>query len=438
MYITKKHLPRRTFLRGIGAAVALPLLDAMVPAATALAQTAARPKPRMGFFYLPHGFINDRWVPPTDGPGFTLSPIMEPLAPFRSQLTVVSGLGNKPAESSAVHAITPGTWLSCVAPRKSHTAYGGVTVDQVAAARIGQDTPFPSIEVATEPRGGSAACDGTYGCSFGNTISFRTPTVPLPMESNPQQVFRRLFGQGSTPEERDSIKRNFRSVLDMVMEDAADLERTLGAADRVVLDTYLDSVREIERRAEATAQSDLNDVELPEFPSGVPDFDARLRLMFDIIAIAYQADLTRIASFMMAAEVSNQAYTHIGITEAFHPLSHHNNDRQKMDQLVRLEHYHVQVFAEFLAKLAAIPDGDGSVLDNSILVFGSNMSDGARHNHFPLTPIVVGGGCGAIKGNQHIRCPDRTPLANLWLTLLERAGVEVESFGDSTEEISAV
>lgn len=437
MFITKKRLPRRTFLRGAGAAIALPFLDAMVPAGTALAATDAGPKPRMGFFYLPHGFIMDRWIPATEGTGFELSPILEPLGPYRSQLTIVSGLENRHAVGPT-HSITPGTWLSCVTPRKSQAPYGGVTVDQMAAEQIGSDTLFPSIEVATENRGGSAACDGTYGCSFGSTLSFRTPTVPLPMESNPHTMFRRLFGQGNSPEEREAIARDYQSRLDMVLEETSRLRRTLGAADRAMLDNYLESVREIERRVQASNEQDLTQFDLPEVPAGMPDFDGRLRLMFDMIAVAYQANLTRIASFMMAAEVSNQAYTHLGIPDAFHPLSHHNNDPKKMDKLATMQRYHTEVFAEFVEKLAGMPDGDGSVLDNSILLFGGNMSDSARHDHYPLAPAIVGGGCGKLRGNQHIRCPERMPLSNVLLTLLDRAGVAVESVGDSTGDISEI
>jgi hypothetical protein len=438
MFITRKHLSRRTLLRAAGASVALPLLEAMIPAATALANTAAAPKPKLGFFYLPHGFIMDRFTPAATGREFALTPILETLAPFRSHLTIVSGLDNKPASSSAVHAITPGTWLSAVPPRKSHAPHGGISIDQIAARRIGQDTTLPSLEVATEPKGGSAACDGTYGCNFGNTISFRTENNPLPMEYNPRKLFRKLFGQGDSPAERAAIASDYRSVLDMVMQETASLKARLGARDQAVLDSYLESVREIERRVHKAEEGDVSQLSLPTLPAGMPDFDARVKLMFDMIALAYQANLTRVVTYMMAAEVSNQAYTHLDIPDAFHPLSHHNNDPRQITKLVKLQQYHTSVFAGFLKKLAATPDGEGTMLDNAILLYGSNMSDGNRHNNFPLPAAVLGRGCGRIKGNQHLKYPDRTPHANLLLTLLDRAGVRIERVGDSTGQFPEV
>jgi hypothetical protein len=431
MIITKKHLSRRTFLRGAGVAVGLPLLDAMIPAWTALAQTAARPMPRMGFIYLPHGAIMEHWTPAAQGTDFELTPILEPLAPFRSHLTVVSGLENKPAILPPVHAINPGTWLSCVSPRPTPEPYGGVTVDQIAAAHIGQDTPLPSLEVATENRGGGGACDRNFGCSYGGTLSFRTPTTPLPMEADPRRLFERLFGQGDTPQERTAIARQYASIVDLVLQEAADLRRTLDAPDRAKLADYLDSVREIERRIQKMEEQDLGSLELPEVPVGTT-FDQRLNLMFDLLALAYQANLTRVFSFMMAAEASNVTYNHIGVSDAFHPLSHHQNDAVRKERLVRIQTYHSQVFARFLAKLAAMPDGDGSMLDHAILLYGSNMSNSNAHDEFPLPSLVLGRGCGRIKGGQHLKYADRTPLANLLATLLDRAEVPVERVGDST------
>ncbi len=438
MVITKKHLSRRTMLRGLGVSVALPLLDAMVPAATALAQTAAAPKPRMGFFYLPHGAIMEEWTPDQVGREFELKRILKPLEAYKDYLTIVSGLDNKPAVSSAVHAITPGTWLSCVPPRRSHAPLGGITADQLAARHIGMDTALPSLEVATEERGGSAACDGTYGCSFGNTIAFGSPTRPLPMEANPKKLFQTLFGLGDSPEERKLISEDYASVLDMVMSETHDLKKRVGPRDRAMLDDYLSSVREIERRVQMMDQRDLSIYDLPDIPVGIPNFDEQVRLMFDMIALAYQADLTRVASFMMAAEVSNQAYTHIGIPDAFHPLSHHNSNPQSLEKLVQLQAWHSEMFAGFLSKLAAMPDGDGTVLDNITILYGSNMSNSDLHNNFPLPSLVVGKGGGAIRGHQHLKYEDHTPLANLLLTLLHRANVPVESIGDSTGVLTEV
>jgi Protein of unknown function (DUF1552) len=431
MFITKKHLSRRTFLRGAGVAVGLPLLDAMVPAWTALAQTAASPKPRMGFMYLPHGAIMEQWTPAAEGTGFELTPILKPLAPFQKQVTIVSGLENKPTIAPPVHALNPGTWLSCVTPRVGQDPNGGVTVDQIAAAHIGQDTPLPSLEVATEGRGGGGACDRNYGCSYGGTISFRTPTTPLPMEADPRKLFERLFGQGDTPQERKAIARQYSSLLDLVSQEAADLRRTLDAPDRARLGDYLESVREIERRVQKMEERDLTSLDLPDVPVGTT-FDQRLNLMFDMIALAYQANLTRVFSFMMAGEGSNVTYNHIGVADAFHPLSHHQNDKSRKERLVKIQTYHTQALAKFLAKLAAMPDGDGSMLDHSILLYGSNMSNSNAHDEFPLPTLVVGGGCGKMKGGQHLKYADRTPLANLLLTLLDRAGIPVEKVGNSS------
>jgi Protein of unknown function (DUF1552) len=448
MFITKKHLSRRTLLRAGGATIGLPLLNAMVPAATALAQTAAAAKPRMGFFYLPHGAIMDntrygaemnRWTPDKEGHDFDLKPILEPFAPFKKYLTVVSGLGNKPAESSAVHAIVPATWLSCVHPRQSHAPYAGVTIDQVAAQHIGQETPLPSLEVATEEEGGGAACDGTYGCAYGRTISFRTPTTPLPMEFDAHKAFEKIFGRGNNEGERKAVSHDYQSLLDMVLGEASSLKRTLGPADRSLVDDYLDSVREIERRIELMGQRDLTKIALPDVPVARPSFDELLRLQFDLIAAAFQANMTRVVSYMMAAEVSNMSYGHIGIPDAFHPLSHHADNKAQMEKLARVQRYHVGVFADFLAKLAKMPDGDaGSVLDNSVFLYGSNMSNSNVHNNFPLPTVVVGRAGGAIEGGQHLRYPDRTPLANLLFTLLHRAGVPVDKVGDSTMEMTEV
>ena len=448
MFITRKHLSRRTLLRGGTAAIGLPLLSAMVPAATALAQTAAAAKPRMGFFYLPHGAIMsntrygaemNRWTPDAAGRDFDLKPILTPFAPLKKYMTVVSGLGNKPAESSAVHAIVPATWLSCEHPRQSHAPYGGVTIDQIAAKHIGQDTPLPSLEVATEEEGGGAACDGTYGCSYGRTISFRTPTTPMPMEFDARKAFEKIFGRGNSDTERRAVSGDYQSLLDMVLKEASSLKGTLGGEDRALVDDYLDSVREIERRLELLGQRDLTKIDLPDVPVARPSFDDLLKLQFDLIVAAFQANMTRITSFMMAAEVSNQPYAHVGVPDAFHPVSHHADNKASMEKLVLIQRYHTQVFADFMTKLSKIPDGDaGSILDNSIFLYGSNMSNSNQHNQFPLPTLVFGGGAGKIKGQQHLVYPDRTPLSNLLFTLLLRAGVPVEKVGDSTGELAEV
>jgi hypothetical protein len=439
MFITKKHISRRTVLKSAGYAMSLPLLDAMIPAATALAATAAAPKLRMAFVYFPHGAVMNQWTPKADGPDFDLPPIIAPLKPFQKQLTIISGMENKSAIAAPVHAITPGTWLSCVPPRISHDPYGGITVDQIVAKHIGQDTPLPSLEVGTEERGGEGSCDRNYGCSYGKTISFRDPATPLPMEHNPRKLFQQLFGAGDTADERVQLARESRSILDLVSREADDLKRSLGLRDRAAMDDYLATVREIERRVQQLEGRDLSKVSLPDAPAGIPSrFDEHMALMFDLIALAYQANLTRVVSFMMAAEVSNQPYNFINIADAFHPLSHHANNPTKLSNLAKVQAWNTGAFAKFAAKLQSLPDGEGNMLDNSILVFGSNMSDSNAHNHFPLPMAIVGGGGGRIKGNRHLRYPDKTPIANMHLTILDRIGVPMETFGDATMKFTEV
>jgi hypothetical protein len=440
MFITRKHLSRRTVLRGMGASVALPLLDAMVPAATALADTAAAPTMRLGFFYFPHGAIMEKWTPARVGTDFELSPILEPLAPFRKQLIVVSNIGNKPGESRAVHALVPATWLSCVHPRESMTPDMAVTADQIAAQHIGQQTPYPSLEVATaQGHGVGSACERGYGCSYSGTLSFSTPSTPLPIESNPRQLFLRLFGQGDSLDERRFITRQTTSLLDMISDEADALSRQLGPQDRRTVSDYLQSVREIERRVHNAAHSDVAKLTLPEVPGATSEnFDEHLNLMFDLMALAYQGNLTRIQSFMIAPEVSEQTYNHIGVPDAFHALSHHANDEAKKARLVKIQRYHTAAFAKFLDKLARMPDGEGSLLDHSILLYGSNMSNSNLHNQYPLPTALLGGGCGKLKTGQHVNYEKRTPLANVLLTVLQRAGVPIEKVGDSTGVMAEV
>lgn len=438
MFITKKHLARRTFLRSALATVSLPLLDAMIPASTALAQTAARTPPRLGFIYFPHGAVMQSWTPDVVGSDFELKPILAPLEPWKDYLTIVSNLDNKRA-NGPVHAITPGTWLTGATPRVSHEPFGGTTIDQIAALHIGQDTPLPSIEVATEASGTAGACDRSYGCSY-TTISFRTPTTPLPMEYNPRKLFQSLFGVGDNEAERARIAAQTTSILDMMVDETSALSRRLSAADRVVLDEYLENVREIERRVQKSANHDLSHMILPDAPTGIPeDFDEHQKLQMDLILLAYQGNITRIASFMMAAEVSNQTYNHIGVSDAFHPLSHHQNSGPKMVRLQQVQEYHSRQFARFIDKLAAMPDGDnGSMLDNSIIMYGSNMSNSNAHDHYPLPIALMGKGGGTIKGGQHLMYPERTPISNLLLTVLDRIGIHEESMGDSTGRFAEV
>jgi hypothetical protein len=431
MFVTKKHLPRRTFLKGLGVTMALPLLDAMIPAGTALAQTAAAARMRAGFIYFPHGAVMSQWTPEKTGTDFEFTPILKPLEAFRKQMTIISGLENKAAIAPPVHALSPGTWLSGVAPRKSQDPWGGKTIDQMVADKIGQETPFPSLEVGVEGRGGGGSCDRDYGCSYSGTISFRTPNQPLPMETDPRKLFQRLFGQGDTAEERKRIATQYSSVVDLVSKEAADLQRSLGANDKAVLGDYLDTVREIERRIEKKEALDLSKLNLPPAPAGPPaDHDAHLNLMLDLITLAYQGNLTRVFTLMMAGEVSNFTYPVVGVSDAYHPISHYGADKTKQEKCIKIQTYYSSVMSKFLTKLKGLPDGEGTMLDHTMLVWGSNMSNSDRHNHFPLPMTILGGSNGQVKGGQHLKYPDQTPLSNLLLTVVQRAGVETPKVGD--------
>src|SRR5580692_2667491 len=379
MFITKTHLPRRTFLRGMGVTLALPLLDAMLPAQTLLKNTAAAGSPRMGFVYVPHGAIMDRWTPATEGAAFEFSPILKPLEPYRDRLNVVSGLGNRAADSTAVHSLSPTTWLSGVRPKPTQgvDAFAGVTADQIAAAHIGQDTMLPSLELATEDHAGLiGACDRDYGCIYMNTLSWRTPTTPLPMEINPRNVFERLFGQGGTAEERVARTAQDRSLLDAITQDAAKLQNTLGSKDRAMVSDYLESVREIERRIQKAGQQNDSEMVLPEAPVGIPySFEEHIKLMYDLLVLAYQTNVTRVFTFMVAREESNKTYPQIGVHDGHHATSHHQNRAEKIEKLVKIQTYHIGLFAQFLEKLRSTPDGAGSLLDHTVLLYGSNMSN---------------------------------------------------------------
>lgn len=426
MFITRKHLSRRHVLRGAGASIALPLLDAMIPAARA--QQAA--KLRLGFIYVPHGAVQDRWTPATAGENFEMSKILTPLADFRNHLTVVSGLRNKPGESPDPHGIKAGTWLRCVAPAGTENPEDGISCDQMAARVLGTETPFPSLEVST--------LEGGAG-SFSSTVAFKTPTQPLPMEGNPRKLYYRLFGQGDTNEERAAITAENGSLLDYVMEDASGLNKTLGANDKVMMSEYLDSIRDVEMQMQKLAQQDMSNIVIPDAPVGTPgNFPAHLDLMYSLMALAYQADLTRVMTFMSDREVSMRTFTHIGISDAFHPLSHHQNDPAKMDRLSTVQQWYMSAFAKFVKTLSEMPDGDGSVLDHSMLLYGSGMANSNLHNNDPIPSLIVGRGDGRLKGNQHFTYDKDTPLANLMLTILDKANVDVGRFGDSTGLLAGV
>jgi hypothetical protein len=421
MYLSQKHISRRTILKGVGAAIALPLLDAMSPAAQAWAKTAAGSAPkRFAFVGFPHGAIMDRWSPKEVGTGYEMSTILQPLEALRPHLTIVSGLRNKPGETPEPHAYIESTWLSCVKPW-DHGAAGpdsGVTADQMAARHIGQDTRLPSLELTTS--------------QVGARLAWRTPTQPLPQEGNPRAVFQKLFGQGDTDKERAAILQETGSILDRVQSQASRLQSSLGVRDRVIVSDYLDSVREIERRVQMAEKADMTSLEIPDAPVGTPtDITEHFKLMFDLMALAFQADITRVITFSMDHEASMRTYTNLGIAEGFHPLSHHGNNPQKQDKLVQIQTYHTLVFAKFVERLSKAQEADGTVLDHSTILFGSNMSNSDRHNNDPLPAAILGHANGRIKGGQHVKYPQDSRFADLLVTLFDRNNIPVEKLGDS-------
>jgi hypothetical protein len=436
-FVTKRQLSRRTFLRGAGVTLALPLLDSMIPAATALGQTAARGRTRLGCIYFPHGAIMDKWTPATVGAGFEFTPILKPLEPFRDYINVVSGLHHRAADTTAVHSLSPTTWLSGVRPKATQgvDAFAGITADQIAAQSIGQDNALPSMELATEDHSGLiGSCDRDYGCIYMNTLSWRTPETPLPMEINPRKVFERMFGQGGSPTERLARIQEDRSILDAITKEATALQLQLGPSDRQTMNQYLENVREIERRIQRAEKSQGDaDLQLPARPAGVPfDFEEHVALMYELMALSYQANITRVITFMVSREVSNRTYTQVGVTDGHHAISHHQNRAEKMAKNVLIQTFNIKQFKGFLEKLESMPDGDGSLLDHTLLLYGSNMSNSNAHDHFPLPNLVVGGAAGKMKGGRHLKYADHTPMTNLLVTMLDKVGVRQESIGDST------
>jgi hypothetical protein len=439
MIITRRSLPRRTMLKGMGAALALPLLDAMVPAMTAMAQTAARPRKRLGCVYIPHGAIMDRWTPAASGAGFEFTPILQPLEPFRESLVVVSNLTRPEEGVDTNHAGAPASWLAGVPPKRTAGPDFalGRTLDQLVAGHIGQETTLPSIELATEDFTGLIGdCAPGFSCAYMNTLSWQSETAPQPMEINPRAVFERLFGGGSTRDERMSRMRTDRSLLDFVAEDLKAVQSGIGASDRTRLSQYLDHVREIERRIERAERQAATIPEIPTAPVGVPEsFEEHTTLLFELLAIAYQADLTRVFTFMLGRELSQRTYPHIGVTEPHHSISHHGNRPAAIEAHATVNTYHVKLFAEFIARLASTPDGDGSLLDHSLILYGSGMGNGNVHSPDHLPTLLVGQCGGAVKGNRHIVAAERTPNADLLISMGETFGLELDSFGDSTGRI---
>ena len=428
MFIEKLSLPRRTFLRGVGAAVALPWLDAMVPALSA-APVAPR---RFGAVYIPHGAIMERYTPTTVGRGFAFTPILKPLEAFKESVVVVSNLDRPGADDS--HATASAAWLSGAIAKKTEGQDFrlGTTIDQVVAKQIGQDTPFPSLEVATEDfTGYVGGCSPAYACAYMNTIAWASPTSPVPMEINPRVVFERLFGRPGTTAQRAAHLRQDASVLDSIKTDLTDLEHGLGTRDRARLGEYLENIREVERRIQQTEAHNTTHVTTLDAPIGMPQaYAEHVGQLYDLLAVAYQADLTRVATFMMAREASMKTYPEIGLTEPHHTISHH---REKPD--VKMAHaslntYHLSLFAKFIAKLQATPEGDGTLLDHSLIVYGSGMSNANVHGPYPLPLVAVGGGVGV--GHRHVLAKEHTPLGNLWVTVAEKFGCGPHTFGEST------
>jgi Protein of unknown function (DUF1552) len=440
MMISKKHLPRRTFLRGVvGGAIALPLLDSMIPALTAATKTAASPKTRLAFMYVPHGAVMDKWTPATEGAGFEFTPILKPLEPFRNQLLVVTGLANKAAESQGDgggdHARSAPSYLSGIHPLRTEgeDVRAGTTIDQIYAQKMGQDTPLPSLELGTEDTGLVGVCDVGYSCAYMNSISWRTPTQPLPMEINPRVVFERLFGDGSNAADRLARKQEDRSILDSITGEVAHLQTGLGTRDRGKISDYLDNIREIERRIQMAEKRASLNIEVPETPIGVPDsFDEHAKLMYELQVLAFQAEITRVSTFMVARDLSQRTFPQIGVPEPHHSVSHHGNNPAMIAKLEKINVYHATLFAYFLERLRATPDGDGNLLDHSMVMYGSSMSNPNEHNHFPLPLLVAGGASGKLQGDRHVKFPERTPMSNLLISLLEKVGIEKGSLGDST------
>jgi len=436
MIITKMALPRRTFLRGVGVTLALPLLDAMVPAMTAQSRTAAAPVRRFGAVYVPHGKIQSQWTPAAESMGFEFTPILKPLERFRDHVCVVSGLDGPKDPAAGGHATAPAMWLTGISPKKTEgvDVRNETTIDQMIAKAVGQDTPFPSLEVATEDfTGYVGACSPGFNCSYMNTISWSSPTTPLPMDINPRVVFERMFGQAGTAAQRLARMRDERSILDSVAQEANTLQRGLGTRDRVRVGEYLDNLREIERRIQRTEAHNNAEVTL-DAPIGVPDsFEEHVALMYDLLTVAYQADVTRVFTFMLSRELSQRTYPNIGVTEQHHSVSHHGNDKQKIAQNVKVNTYHATLFAKFIEKLKSTPDGDGSVLDHSLIMYGGGMGNPNPHASDPLPVIGVGGGVG--KGHRHVQLTPRTPVGNLWLAIAHKYGSKMDSFGDSNGSV---
>jgi Protein of unknown function (DUF1552) len=436
MFITKTKLSRRMVLRGVGAALGLPLLEAMVPALTPVVRTAGNPVKRFGAIFVPLGERPGYWTPKTVGSNFEFSPILKPLEPFRNSITVVSELCD-PLDG---HATTVAAWLSGAIPFRTiaENVRAGITIDQTIANKIGQDTPLPSLELATEDfTGWIGGCDTQYSCAYMNTISWKNETTPLPMEINPRVVFERMFGRPGTSAQRLARMEDNRSILDSVRQEASDLQKSLGIRDRARLNDYLDNVREIEQRIQKAEKNAKTEQTVPDAPIGIPEsFDEHASLMYDLAAVAFEANVTRVFTYMKSRDASQRVYPNIGVNEPHHAMSHHGNNPEKIAGLVKLNTYHVSLFAKFLQKMQSTPDGDGSLLDHSLILYGSGMSESDQHSRLDVPTLLVGGASGDLKGNRHIKADKETPLANLMLALANKFDCDIDTFGISTGRLS--
>jgi len=444
MMIFKKAIPRRTFLRGLGASLALPLLDGMVPAFAGTLDAAAQPVRRMSIVYVPNGIIMDKWTPAAEGDGFELTPILEPLAAFRNRMTVLTGLHDKsanlgPGESGGGdHARCGGSFLTGVHPKRTEGAdiHSGISVDQFAAKELGKHTQLASLELSLDSTEFVGSCETGYSCAYMNTLSWRSATTPVPNENNPRAVFERLFGDSDTtnPAERRRQIQKDRSILDGVMQSVSRLQNGLNEGDRGKLTEWLDAIRDVERRIQIAEEQASKEVPTLDRPAGIPaTFEEHAKIMFDLQVLAYQCDLTRVITFMLGRETSPRVYKELDISDQHHPLTHHQGDAAKIEKVLRINTYHTKTFSYFLEKLQSTADGDGSLLDHLTLVYGGGISDGNQHLHVNLPLVLFSGG--QRKAPRHIRYPADTPVSNLWIAMLDRVGVQVDDLGDSTGKL---
>jgi len=451
MFINKRHLRRRTFLRGVGATLALPLLDAMVPALTAQSRTAARSIRRLAFIYLPNGVARNftgvnYWTPLGEGASFEFSPILKPLEPFRERMVVISGLAQHAADAhddgaNGDHTRGTSSWLTGVHPKRTEGAdiRNGISADQIAAMEIGNDTALPSLELAIDLNFLGGQCENSYACAYMNTLSWSTATTPLPTENNPRIVFERLFGDGGTAEQRLARARENRSILDSVLVDLDRLQKSLGPSDRTKVADYVDSVREVEQRIQRVEKRNASDLPDLNQPSGIPDrFDEHVKLMYELQWLAYRADITRVVTFMLGRELNFRTYPEIGINEGHHGLSHHQDNPTQLAKYAKLNTYQTELFSWFLDKMKATPEGDGTLLDHSLFLYGAGLSNPNLHAHYDLPLLLVGSAAGQLRGGRHIVYKQETPMTNLLLSMLDKAGVEPEKLGDSTGKLEGL